>query len=253
MSKVPATSSTGTPIRLSGTRRVLGGAQGEVEVPLDGGRQELRDGEGGQLGVGHREHEAGAGEDRDRARPDRQARGDRRERPAAELDRPRQVDGDGTGREAGEAERAEHGGERVPGDPGDREQPGDPFRVGQGQLEHRVHADRPAHEHGAVDPEVVHHREPVLDELRDAHVLGVGRPVGAAGAAVVPGHDPDAAVGAQQRRPGPGVGPEAVAQHDGGPVDGALGVVGPGPQAGPVVGQHVVERDAGLEGARGGG
>ena len=48
--------------------------------------------------------------------------------------------------------------------------------------------------------------EGVLDERLDADAVGVGRPVGAAGAAVVPGDDPDAAVGAQQRRPGPGVG-----------------------------------------------
>ena len=55
---------SGTVMPLSETRACSGGAQGEVEVPLDRGREELGDGDGGQLGVGHREHEAGAGQQR---------------------------------------------------------------------------------------------------------------------------------------------------------------------------------------------
>ena len=72
----------------------------------------------------------------------------------------------------------------------------------------------------------------VLDERARSRRGRVGGPVGAAGAAVVPRDDPDAAVGVEQRRPRPGVGAEPVAQHDGRAVDHAVGVVGPGPAAG---------------------
>ena len=48
---------------------------------------------------------------------------------------------------------------------------------------------------------------------------GSAGPVGAAGAAVVPRDHADTAVGVEQRRPGVGVGAEAVAQHHRRPVD----------------------------------
>ena len=55
---------------------VLGGAQGEVEVPVDrGGRGTRATRVGGDVRVGHREHEAAVGEHRDGARADRQPGG----------------------------------------------------------------------------------------------------------------------------------------------------------------------------------
>ncbi len=66
---------------------------------------------------------------------------------------------------------------------------------------------------------------------------GFGRPLRPADAAVVPRDHPHPAVGAQQRRPGVGAGPEAVAQQHGRTVD----VVGPGAQPGAVAADDVVE------------
>ena len=212
-----------------------------MEVPVDRRLQELAHGGRRELPVGHREHEAGVAERRDRPRPDRQPAGERGQRPPAVVQQPGQADGERAGDGVRQVERAEHRGEGAAGDPRDREQPADPLGVAGGELEHRVDAHRPAHEDGAVDPEVVHHRQRVLDELVDADPAGVGRPVRAAGAAVVPAHDPDAAVGVEQRRPRPRAGAEAVAEHDGRPVDLAVGVVGPRPQPGAVVGEHVGE------------
>ena len=86
-------------------------------------------------------------------------------------------------------------------------------------------------------PGVVHHRDGVLGEGVDADVLGVGRALGAAGAAVVPGDDVDAALGVEQRRPAVGVGAQPVAQQHGRSAD----VVGPRLEPGAVAAGHLVE------------
>ncbi len=59
--------------------RVARGAQREVEVPVERGGEELLERHLGELGVAHREHEAGVRQHRDHLRADRQPPGDRAE------------------------------------------------------------------------------------------------------------------------------------------------------------------------------
>ena len=60
-----------------------------------------------------------------------------------------------------------------PGTPATAKSPRDPLRVEDRELEHGVHAHRPADQHAPVDAEVVHDGQGVLDEL-DADPLEVG-------------------------------------------------------------------------------
>ena len=86
----------------------------------------------------------------------------------------------GAAGEAGDLQRGAHRGEGAARDAGDREKPGHPLGVLDGELEGGVHADRPADHRAGVDPGVVEHRERVLDERLDVHAARVRRPVGAA-------------------------------------------------------------------------
>ena len=229
---------------------VLGGAQGEVEVPVDRGGQELVDRARRRARVGHREHEAGVGQ---HARCARGPTGSRlaigvSARPAC-LQRPGEVDRERAGprRAAGAAGRASWRTCR----PGRRrrEQAGHPLGVADARARTSVLTpiDQPistarSTPKWSITDSASSTNSSIADPAR------VGRAVGAAGAAVVPGHDPHAAVGVEQRRPGPRAGAEPVAEHDGRAVDRAVGVVGPGPQPGAVVGEDVVVPD--LEGCR---
>ena len=114
-----------------------------------------------------------------------------------------------------------------PGTPATANSPRDSLGVPHGELEHRVHAHRPAHEHRPVDAVVVHHRQRILDELLD--------PDPAAGRRGGPSRRcrggsrrrPAPRSRGEERRPGPGAGAEAVAEHDGRAVELAVRVVGP--------------------------
>ena len=159
------------------------------------------------------------------------------------------------GDQPGQPQRRQHGGEGVAGHAGHGEQAGDPLGVAEGQLEHGVDAHRPAHDRRLVDAEVVHHRQRVLDEVprsRSARGPRAGRSRRCRGGSTT-------RCGRRSR------GGAAPARSRGwcrarctaprsGPSMRPVGVVGPGGQAGPVVGEHVAVGDArrGGDAGRGG-
>jgi hypothetical protein len=108
------------------------------------------------------------------------------------------------------------------------------------QLERDRHTCRPGGDDRRFDAGVVHDGEGVLDEGVEVDPV-VGRPLRAADATVVPGHDVHTAVRPQQRRPRVRVGAKAVRQED----RRAVGVIRPGPEARAVSALDVVVADEG--------
>ena len=225
---------------------VLGGGMARCMYQSIGVVRNSADRVGRALGVGDREHEPAVAEHRDGPRADRQPGGDRRDRPAGELQRPRDVDGERRGRPAGQPQRAEHGGERVTGDAGHREQAGDPLGVAEGQLEHGVDAHRPAHDRRPGRSPKWSITERASSTKASMPQCDAGRPGRSEPPVPRWFHDTMRTPQSAARNAGQvhGAGAEAVAEQDRRAVDGPVGVVGPGGQPGPVVGEDVVVGDA---------
>jgi len=148
-------------------RVVVGGADGEGEVPAEVVLAELQQRRHQSLRRRARQHEAAVADraagqpvHRDVRRHPRQLRADA----AAEL---RRGDAEVVPEPPRHAERPEHRAERAAGNAGHREQPGHAIRVRPGELEADVHAQRPAGDQRAVDALVIHQREQVVHVVFD--------------------------------------------------------------------------------------
>ena len=164
-----------------------------------------------------------------------------------------EVDGERARHGVGQPQRREHRGEGVAGHAGDREETGDPLGVRAGELEHRVDAHRPAHQHGRgrcrSGPSPRGRPRRSARSRRGSGRRGARSRRRRGGST----RRPHAAVGAQQGRPHQGLVPRPLHSTTVGPSIRPVGVVGPGAQVGAVVGEDVAEGQRGRGGARGGG